>query len=163
MIALIISGMLLLSARVMIEELADGADRITTRAQDADHSANAERQLRELVGRTHSSTIVRNAIAGDATRARIATTCDVPAGWQEDCEATIAVRSQGGQNMLTLSAQGGAVTIRSGFGTGKLLYLADPRSGGSWLSNWTSAITTPVALGVVVDADTLILRIGERG
>jgi len=28
---------------------------------------------------------------------------------------------------------------------------------------WRSAVTAPLAIGVVIDADTLILRIGERG
>jgi hypothetical protein len=46
---------------------------------------------------------------------------------------------------------------------GELLYLADARDGGQWLRNWSTVLIAPLAIGAVIDADTLVLAIGERG
>jgi hypothetical protein len=55
------------------------------------------------------------------------------------------------------------VVLRRGFRDGRLLYLRAADEGGDWVRNWSSLVTTPLAVGVVVDGDTAILRIGERG
>jgi hypothetical protein len=44
----------------------------------------------------------------------------------------------------------------------RLLYLADASAGGFWLARWGAAVAAPVAVAVLTDSDTLLLRIGER-
>jgi prepilin-type N-terminal cleavage/methylation domain-containing protein len=163
MVTLAISGILLVTARVMIEELADSADRIRSSVDDLDYTANAERVLRELAGRTQSATIRSHAVAGDAATVRLATACDTPGGWLEECEVGFGIVTIADEMALALTLPGDTIILRRGFTTGRLLYLADAGAGGKWLPAWNSAITTPVAIGVALDADTLILRIGERG
>jgi hypothetical protein len=36
-------------------------------------------------------------------------------------------------------------------------------NGGEWQLAWPSRITLPLAIGVLIDGDTIILGIGERG
>jgi hypothetical protein len=163
MIAMTIAGFILVSARMMIDELADSTDWITKRAEGSDYSANAERLLRELVGRTQSATITQHSVAGNAVTARIATACDAPGGWLEDCEVWLTVIKTDSLNALGLILPGDTIVFNPGLRTARLLYLVDAELGGTWLPYWNSAITTPAAIGIALDGDTLILRIGERG
>lgn len=162
-VALAIAGLVLLGARAMLENVADAADRIAKKAQAADREANAERLLRALVGRIESATVTSHAVSGDAQQARFATWCDMPAGWQERCEVALRFGTVRDENALIAALPTRAIVVRRAFDAGKLLYLTDARDGGSWLPAWRSEITTPIALGVVLEGDTLILRIGERG
>ena len=163
-IALALSGLVLLGARVMLGQVADGAERITATAAGVDREANAERALRDLVSRIEVTPDAGRKLAGDARGVSFSTWCDVPAGWQERCTATLGIVRAGEANVLALAAPGLEVQrVRRGFEHGSLLYLADPGQGGAWVREWRSAVTAPLAIGVVIDADTLILRIGERG
>jgi prepilin-type N-terminal cleavage/methylation domain-containing protein len=162
MVAFAIAGILLLSARAIIEEVADSADRLTSSADEADYYANAERVLRDLAGRIQSATIRSHAVAGDAATVWLATACDMPGGWLEECEVGLGIVTIDDEIALALTLPGDTIMIRRGFTTGRLLYLADANAG-KWIAVWNSEITTPLAIGVVVDTDTLILRIGERG
>ncbi|HEV7586813.1 MAG TPA: prepilin-type N-terminal cleavage/methylation domain-containing protein [Longimicrobium sp.] len=163
-VALAVSGLVLLGARVMLEQVADGAERIAAGAAGADRDANAERSLRDLVSRIEVSPGEGRRVVGDARGVSFSTWCDVPAGWQERCTATLGVVRVGEANVLALASPGLQVEpVRRGFERGSLLYLADPGEGGAWVRAWDSAVSSPLAIGVVIDADTLILRIGERG
>lgn len=68
-----------------------------------------------------------------------------------------------GEALVASGLPGGPIILRRGFHRGALRYLVDPAHGGAWLPSWMQPVTTPLALGVILDADTLILRIGERG
>lgn len=163
-VALALSGLVLLGARVMLAQVADGAERIAAGAADADRGANAERMLRDLVGRIEVSPDEGRTVAGDARGASFSTWCDVAAGWQERCTATLGLVRAGSSNVLALAGTGlGVQPVRRGFERGTLLYLTDAGGGGTWVRGWTSAVAAPLAIGVVMDGDTLILRIGERG
>lgn len=163
-VALAISGLVLLGARVMLQQVADGAERIASTTATADREANAERTLRELVLRLEVSPAAGRKVVGDARGASFSTWCDVPAGWQERCEVTVGLVHAGEANVLALSGPGlGVQPVRRGFRNGTLLYLADASGGGSWTRSWTSTLTAPLAIAAAMDGDTLILRVGERG
>jgi hypothetical protein len=44
-----------------------------------------------------------------------------------------------------------------------LRYAARDTGGVHWQSSWGRSITAPFALAVVLDDDTVVVRIGERG
>lgn len=164
LVALAIAGVVVLSARLLLEELADDADGIMTRASEADVRANAERTLRELVLRLEVGTEDARRFAGDERAARFTSWCDVPRGWQERCTVTLAVDFEGRAPMLAASlSTGDVLVLRRGFANASLRYLGDAARGGTWFRSWGESITAPLAIGLVLDADTLILRIGERG
>jgi hypothetical protein len=163
-VALAVSGLVLLGARVMLGQVADGAEQIAATAAGVDRDANAERLLRDLVSRIEVSPDEGRKVAGDARGVSFSTWCDVPAGWQERCTATLGLVRVGEANVLALASPGLQVQpVRRGFERGALLYLADAGDGGTWVREWRSAVTSPLAIGVALDADTLVLRIGERG
>ncbi len=163
-VALAVAAFVLVAARAILESVADGADRLVEAAADGDRAGNADRLLRGLVGQVESATVVPNAVAGDERRVRIETWCDVPAGWKERCTVELGfVAHEDGDAFVAAGVPGGPLVLRGGVAHGALRYLVDPAHGGAWLSRWAQQVTTPLALGVILDGDTLILRIGERG
>lgn len=164
MVALAIGALVLLGARLMMGQMADGAERVAAESAEADREANAERVLRDVVSRVETSPDDERGVWGDGTGVRFSTWCEVPAGWLERCTASLGVIPLDGRNVLALQLPHGEVhAVRSGFARARILYLADAGNGGAWVRNWSSTLSAPLAIGVVADADTLILRIGERG
>jgi prepilin-type N-terminal cleavage/methylation domain-containing protein len=163
-VALAISGIVILGARAVLIQLADGTDRVVQAAADADREANAERVLRALVGRTEAGSDSIPGFLGTEQIARFPTWCDVAAGWQERCHVTLAiVPLAGAQALVVHFTDGEILPLRRGLQSGALRYLNDAGGGGVWLRSWENTITTPLALGLILDEDTLIVRIGERG
>jgi prepilin-type N-terminal cleavage/methylation domain-containing protein len=164
LVALSIAGMVLLGARAMLAQLADAADRIARAAASSDREANAERLLRALVAGVEASDGSTIRFVGDERAARFVTWCEGAGGWQERCAVTIGLvpRPQG-VALAALFPDGTTMVLRDGLGSGALRYLHSAGDGGTWLHSWQSTVTTPLAIGVVADGDTLILRIGERG
>ena len=163
MVALAISGLLLLGARALLVQVGAAAGQIAGSAAEVDREANAERLLRSLVGRVEQPR-PESEFVGTPQGVRFATWCDVPAGWLERCSVSLGILQAGEGRVLALQAEGGeVVALRRGFAAGHLLYLHDAGSGGMWRREWSSSVSAPVAIGVVMDGDTTILRVGERG
>jgi len=163
MIALVIGGMVILAARAMLMQLSRATDDVTVESRAMAEAANSERVLRGLVSSIASSDSDGPAVIGDRAVARFRTWCDTPGGWQEPCAAELRIVAWADTNAAVLTAGAESYVVRRGFRAGSVIYLVDPRGGGSWLAAWHSQITTPTALGLVIDGDTLILRVGERG
>lgn len=164
LVALAIAGTVVVTARMLLEQLADDAERLVAHAAANDADANAERMLRELALRLEVGTDDSRRFAGEERAARFTSWCEVPRGWQERCTVTLAIDAQGAEPILAASlSTGELLVLRRGFSTATLRYLGDAARGGTWFRSWGESITAPLAIGVVLDADTLILRIGERG
>ena len=164
LVALVIAGSVVVTARMLLEQLADDADRLLAHTATNDTEANAHRTLRALVSNLEVGTDDARRFAGEERATRFTSWCDVPRGWQERCTVTLAIDSQGPAPVLVASlSTGELLEIRRGFSTATLRYLGDAARGGTWFRSWGESITAPLAIGVLIDADTLILRIGERG
>jgi prepilin-type N-terminal cleavage/methylation domain-containing protein len=163
-VALSIGALVLLGARAMLSQLADSAEATAGAAAETDREANGERLLRDVVSRVEISDIDHRGVWGDEAGARFSTWCQMPDGWLERCTALLGVVRLDTATVLALELPRGEVhPVRRGFGRARLMYLIDAANGGRWTRNWSSTVTAPLAIGVVADADTLILRIGERG
>lgn len=164
MVALVVSGIVLVGAHALLASLADGAARITSAALAADREANADRFLRSLFHRLEVGADNSARFGGDERGVRFSTWCDVPAGWLERCSAAVQIDTSAGELALTaVLSTGEVIMVRSGFSRGVLRYIADPSGRGVWFPVWGVGISAPSAVGVILDADTLILRIGQRG
>lgn len=167
MVALTVMGIVLVGARTMLGQIADDADRITAAAADADREANAEALLRTVAGRLELPTAFgdeEDGFQGEAHGTRFRSWCEVPDGWLERCSASIGFIRLDGDNVLALRlSTGELVQLRRGFGAGELVYLRDAANGGAWVRSWGASITAPLAIGVVIDGDTTLVPIGERG
>ncbi|MBA2684456.1 MAG: prepilin-type N-terminal cleavage/methylation domain-containing protein [Gemmatimonadaceae bacterium] len=163
-VAMSISAMLLVGARAMLGEVGDDALRIGAEAVLRDHDANSERYFRALVGRVELGGGSEHEFAGEPLRATFSSWCDTPGGWQERCRVVMSVERR--NNRIAVVARptiGPAVVLRDSAQRGALRYLITAEGGGSWLQIWGAGITAPLAIGVIVDADTLIIPIGDRG
>jgi prepilin-type N-terminal cleavage/methylation domain-containing protein len=166
MVALVVMGVVLVGARAMLGQVADDADRITAAAEQADREANADALLRSIAGRLEISADPQREVRfeGEPQGARFHSWCEVPDGWLERCQASLGIIDLEGAKALALRlSTGEMIPVRRGFQSGEILYLRDAAEGGSWVTSWGASITAPIAFGVVVDGDTTIIRIGERG
>ena len=163
MVALVITAIVLLGGRTIVEQVGASAEHIAGTAADVDREANGDRLLRALIARA-SLPEPEHEFMGAAVGTRFTSWCEVPAGWLERCRISLGILQARGSGVLALQIDGGAVVVvRHGFRAGHFLYLLDPAHGGKWVSEWNSSVTTPMAVGVVLDGDTAILRLGERG
>jgi hypothetical protein len=166
MVAIVVTTILLAGARALLSQIADRGSHIAAAAGEADRAANGEALLRTLAGRLHVSGIPGQEVrfAGEPRATHFRTWCEVPAGWLEACEASLGIitTAEGNAFALTLST-GELIPLRRGFRSGEILYLRDAENGGRWMTEWGSSTTAPAALGIVIDGDTSIVRIGERG
>jgi prepilin-type N-terminal cleavage/methylation domain-containing protein len=166
LVAIMIAGIVLLGARALWESLAESVDQMHQHAIVAERVANGERLLRSLLGRLEVGTLPTREFAGDERHTTFTTWCDVPAGWQERCQAEVAIEPDSVASRLRLVARlstGEVIALQRGFSRGALRYLNDPISGGMWFRIWGHGITAPLAIGIITDSDTAIVRIGERG
>ncbi|MBW3656766.1 MAG: prepilin-type N-terminal cleavage/methylation domain-containing protein, partial [Gemmatimonadetes bacterium] len=166
MVALAVMGVVLVGARAMLEQVGDHAERIGAAAAETDRDGNADGLLRAIAGRIHVSAMPGHEVRfqGEPRMARFRSWCEVPDGWLEACDASLGLVQVDGNNVLALTlSTGELIPLRTGFGRGEILYLREARGGGGWLRSWGSSISAPLALGIVIDGDTTIVRIGERG
>jgi prepilin-type N-terminal cleavage/methylation domain-containing protein len=170
-VALALSGVVLLGGRLLFESLSAAAGDTIQAARQADQLANGDRLLRSLVGRLEVGTDHARHFGGDERSVHFTTWCDTPAGWLERCDAVIAIESYDASPALVVHLTPGephgelgprTIVVATGFRNGALRYLNDPRAGGQWFVRWGEAISGPLALGIVLDGDTSIVRIGER-
>jgi prepilin-type N-terminal cleavage/methylation domain-containing protein len=166
MVALVVIGIVVIGARTMLGQIADDADRITAAAAEADRDANAGALLRAVAGRIEVSAVAGadRGFEGEPQGARFHSWCEVPDGWLERCEASLGFIRMEGEPVLALRlSTGELVPLRRGFRSGRIAYLNDAADGGTWLERWGASITPPLALAVIIDDDTTLVRIGERG
>ena len=166
MVAVVVIGVVLVGARTMLGQIADDADRIAGAAAEADREANADGLLRAVTGRVEVSRMPGQEVSfqGQPDGARFHSWCEVPDGWLERCQASLGfVGLEDGAALVLRLSTGETVPVRRGIRRGEILYLRDAAQGGVWMKSWGASITPPVALGVVVDGDTSVIRIGERG
>ena len=163
-VALVVSSIVLLGARAMLGEIGDDALRIAARAQRVDAETNAERTMRALVRGLELSANDSAQFSGTARRAQFSSWCDMPAGWQERCSVALVIEKRRDGDALVIHASARPpMIVRERVGTASLRYLSTVSAGGEWIRVWGAGITAPLAIGIILDADTLIVPIGERG
>lgn len=164
LVALALGGMVVLGARALLVQLADGAERIAAFGVEHDRVANSERFLRRLLEQVEPGDGVSAGFVGDEQAVRFSTWCEVPAGWQQRCVVTLGFIHRGqGRALVALLPDSEVIVLREDIPDGAFRYLHSAAAGGTWLHSWQSTVTTPLALGVITNADTLIVRIAERG
>lgn len=164
MVALVVSAVVVLGARTLLEQLGQSATRIVAASARAAADANGERLLRDLAGRLEVGTSEATRFSGEPTVASFGSWCDTPSGWEERCAVSLVVRSEaGGARLVASVAAGDSLVLLRRAAPIELRYLDDPRAGGRWFTSWGAGITAPLALAVISGADTMIVRIGDRG
>lgn len=172
MLAIALSAMALTAATMLLLGLSDRARQIDALTEREDREGNAELLLRTTVRNLDLPRDTTRALEGTPEEVRFRSWCDGEFGWPVPCAVRLHVRETSGGKALVLelgpdqpdgapeaiAAGGTVIQLWAGLGAAGLLYLVDPGSGGRWTDRWSDR-TLPRALGVVGDADTLILPI----
>jgi prepilin-type N-terminal cleavage/methylation domain-containing protein len=163
-VALFIGAVVVVGGRLILESLSTSERRLRRTATSADRIANGDNLLRQLFGRLEVGTPYARTFAGYEREVRFVTWCDVPAGWLERCHADVAIDrdSEGGVLVVHFST-GERIVLQSGFRAGAFRYLNSPADGGQWFAVWGSGMTAPLAISIITDRDTTMVRIGARG
>jgi len=165
-VALTIGAMIVGVAHALVVTLGDGATAIADARVRADRESNSERMLRGLVSRAEAGS-VEAPFEGLPNRVRFRSWCCTPNGWLEACDVHLQLTAdRAGNRLEALLIERGtsrSVVLARGFQTGAIRYLSDVRLGGRWMTVWGAGTSVPIALGVVIDGDTTVLRIGNRG
>ena len=164
--ALMIGLLAVIAGRQVVGTLTDQADRVTAIAADLDRVGNGEHLLRVLLANLVDGSDSAPRFTGSRARSAFSSWCAAPAGWLELCRVTLVVApadSAGAQDVLAaLLSTGEALPLMIGPAPIRILYLVESSNGGTWRETWTS-LSPPVAVGIVVAPDTIVVRIGERG
>ena len=164
LVALAIGAVVVLGARMLLDGLAVQAARTSTAARDADIDANGERLLQRLVRDIEVGPSPAPTFGGDRNTAHFSSWCEVPRGWLEPCRVSLGIESAvDGVAVVARLSTGEAIVVRRASRADGLRYLLSSDAGGVWLEHWDGAGSAPLAIGVLVDGDTLILPIGESG
>ena len=163
-VALGLGGLVLVSAHALLVGVADRGHALAMRTDGLEQRATGALTLRRLVGQLEVGTPASGPVAGASAQVSFTSWCDTPSGWQERCAVTLEFESVEGEPALVARLNNGAPrALLQGFHAGAFRYLKSAADGGQWFESWWTGITAPVALGVLLDRDTLIVRIGERG
>jgi prepilin-type N-terminal cleavage/methylation domain-containing protein len=164
MVALALAGVLLLGLLLFVDRASGAGIVLARNAARVDSEANGDRLLRALVARAQPSADSLRMFVGEPDRASFDTWCDRPAGWLERCRVTLMlVQHQERTVIVAMLSTGETHPVRTLRGRGVIRYFgrgADDQAG--WLTVWGRSIRLPVALGVVTERDTVVLRTGEQ-
>jgi prepilin-type N-terminal cleavage/methylation domain-containing protein len=164
LIALALGALVLLCARLLAGSIALGFDRIVEARTTNDRLVLPERKLRALLRRVEVGTDSARTFGGGEHNVRFTSWCDVAAGWQERCEVLVWVDASGSAQPVRLhTSSGDDDTLGTSAAQTAFRYLRDAHGGGEWVARWGTSLTAPSAILLVQGADSLILRIGERG
>jgi len=163
-VALTLGALVIVAARALLETIGEHALRVTATAGQLDADANGERLLRTLAGRLEIGADSADTFGGDASSLSFSSWCQVPRGWLEPCRVRLAlVPDHTGVAIVARLSTGENLTIRRGAISDGFRYLASPAAGGSWYGQWGRGLSAPLAFGIIIDGDTMIVRVGERG
>lgn len=162
LVAMAVGAMVILSARVTVEQLTLGAGRVITAHRRTDATIGSNRWLRGLLRRAGAVTEAdTSAFYGDEVSARFSSWCDAPGGWQEACHTRLVISHPDSEFVLSVwTATSGAVVARRSRSAMALRYLAPSDTGISLVEHWGHAVLPPAGVAIV-GLDTLIFRIGR--
>jgi hypothetical protein len=168
MVALAIGSLVVLGARQMFEQIAIAERRILEDAVATDRLANGERLMRALLLRLEVGTPDAEPFAGNERHLHFTSWCDMPAGWQERCIVDLTIDdAPERKSVMAHIGDGEGVMLRPVFEDAEFRYLESAAGGGRWLHRWSTGVTAPLAVALLIrdgsQTDTTIWRIGGRG
>lgn len=169
LVAVMIAATVLLAADIVFEQLADSRSVIDRSTSKVDRERNAASTVARWVAQVDVSPrsgpgARPRSFGGNDTSATFVSWCLAPGGWERECDVTLHVaRDTNAVAIVAIASTGDSAELPMHGSEVALRYLLDARDGGHWLRSWGAGPTTPLAIGIVSGADTLVLRIGARG
>lgn len=161
-VALAISGTVVLMAYRTLIGVADGAAALARTRAEFDRSMNARRWLIEAFGSLEVGT-GSGGFAGRPNRVEFTTGQRVPEGWFETDHVLLTRVG----DSLAAQLEGIVLTLARDVRSFDCDYLLDPGGATPWVREWISPVSAPLAvrlrIGYQGHADTLLLLVGPRG
>ena len=160
-VALVVGGMAVTAAALLLNGLENRAETIERAAATSDAARNAERLLVQLVGNAELGDDSTPTFAGDSLALSFHSWCETTHGWLDRCAALLRFAPEGERKVLQLQLRGAdtlEVAVRHSVANGRIRYLMNAESRGTWIDKWTH-LGPPEAVAVILDEDTLLLRI----
>lgn len=164
LVALIVGAIVVAGAHDILDALTISAHAAQAGAVNADRSANGDELLRSLTGSMDLATPGTKPFFGSERITAFSSWCEVPRGWLEPCSVVLAFDTAFGKTALVARLNDSTrLVLMRGFSSGSFRYLESAANGGTWQRLWGRGISAPSAIGVLIDRDTLIIPVGERG
>lgn len=154
MVALALSGLVVLLAHKVFNGVVDGAERLSEARTALDREANGRRSLTEMFGSLDIGTEGTSGFTGRPGRVEFTTWQRVSAGWLE-------------RRQVVLAAEDGRFVAWNDVSAVAFDYLLEPGANAAWVREWISPVSAPVAVRVRIaraaGVDTLLFIVGSRG
>ena len=159
MVALTIGAGLLLAGRLLLEQVASAEQVIVADTTARDSTFLKARLLHSLVRNLEIGTDSVTTFAGNEHMAEFTSWCVDSIANRTRCTVRLVIDT----TVTVVTSTCRPAILQRTTQVGEFRYLSDARNGGSWYRTWGIGITAPMAIGVIVGADTTVLRIGDRG
>ncbi len=159
--ALALVGFVLLGGMLLIDQVGDSATRIAHDGSLAAHEGNGARLLARLLVDATASTDSTKPFRGDEHGVELWTSCDAPGGWTAPCRASLALDTRADSSVVLAElSTGESFALRAFAGRAELRYY-NPQSptDTAWVRQWSSNVTLPAAVGIVLVSDTIVLPV----
>jgi len=162
-LALALVGSAMLGGVLLMDQIDDSGARIVAESARMHREANGASLLRRLIAQARVNDDTTRRFVGDERTVFLASVCDVPGGWPEPCDVTLAIDERGDSCAVVADLSiGGALVLRRDAGNRAWRYLdAAPRDS-SWATHWSSGTTLPAALALVSAHDTVVFPVQVR-
>lgn len=161
LVGIAVGGIVLLAARDILAGISRGSGEVQDFAAAGDQSTLAERELRALARRVDVGSDSLHTFSATQTRFLFPSWCDVAGGQQKPCNVEVFIEDSLREARLRLNTSVGEnITVRSGIGSASIRYLASPEAGGQWSVHWGRSLTAPHLVLLLLNADSLYLRLG---
>jgi prepilin-type N-terminal cleavage/methylation domain-containing protein len=160
--AISILGLAISGAVALLDEINDGSRRIVREGGRVARESNGARLLRRLLVDAKASTDSTRRFRGDENTLELWTLCDVPGGWAEDCRVSLSIDQRGDSSVVVADVPGsGVFSARRQAGPVSFRYYhPSARTDTVWARQWSSNVSLPAAIGLVVGSDTIVLPVG---
>lgn len=170
LVALLIGGMAVATAAALLLGLDQRASAIRRSAARVDHSAEAERVLRQAIANVDATVdSTTQVVTGSPDTAQIHTWCETPAGPMVRCVMKLWFAGQSPDKALRADWSSGVtrsvderLVLYPGLTSGSFRYLIDPADGGHWKKRWSRRLI-PGAIEIDMGPDTLLLPTSGHG
>lgn len=172
--ALAVGTSVIAGVAALFGALSRSGDLLQSTVNAVDQERSSLRLLRELAFRSGTGGTPAERFRGSATEASFVSWCESAFGWLEPCAVTVRIGARAaGRDGATPESFVGIITRSASFPeraenvaieipAWQLRYLVTAREGGVWTSEWVPSVVPPLALAVLTDTDTLLLRVGIR-
>ena len=170
MLALLVSGIVLLLSHELISAVADARGRISVYGASSERHLNRIQWLRDAFRTLDTGSQDQGSFQGGKDQIEFSSLLLTSRGWPERRRIHLVAPDNG--RLIALVSNGDTLVLGEDVASLRVDYLMQLGEAGSWVQEWRSPSTAPLAVRLRLtrhstaeraSADTLLFLIGERG